>query len=532
MGGVLLLLIGWRFITLLAPNKSKQAGRMMAGSGKVAVDVTRMDTMKFHYEIVGNVESIQTADIVARTSGLLEEVNKLQGDSVEKGEVLAKIDDSQTLARFFKVKSDLANARFTYYQLLSRQELTDVEAQSSVDIAQANLSAARAGVDKSESVYDATISQGKASVAQAESSLEGARAELRQAEVNFNQAKVQYERMLGLQRQGFVSAADVQDSYAEVLSANATVDARRSSVKAAETMVVNAEQQARKDSVSAKADIETTRFQEASALANVQEAVAGTSRSESFQQQLMAQQSLVEAAEAELRSAELQLEDTVLKSPVNGFVSDRRLDPGTLVNVGDVILTVQAGGAVWVVASLPQELYSFVQKDASCEVRIDGLRGRSFDGYIFSKDSAIDTISRQFYVRIKLDDPEQEVKPGMFARVLLSLGPPGERLVVPTSALSSQNDEEQTALVHRVVDGKVDVVTVKLGPTDEVKAMVREGLKEGDVVVVQTARPLRDGQEVETEMVKSLDESSLQEAPPVEINTVPMEINTAPESVP
>ena len=515
------LLVAWRFYTIFFSDGGvRHQGRSRGTSSKVSVEKTRMDTLEFNYEIVGNVESVQTADIVARSSGLLEEVTKLPGDAVKRGELLAKIDDAQAMANFFKVKSDLANARFTYYQLQSQQDLTNVQADSGVAIAQANLSAARAGVNKSESVYSATVTQGQASVAQSRANLEGAKAQLRQAEVAFNQTKTRYDRMLGLQRQGFASAADVQDAYAEVLSSHATLQARKAEVESARTMVANARQQSKKDTVSARADIQTSRFNAESARASVAEAEAGTSKSESFQQQLLAQQSLVEAAEAELQSARLQIEDTTLESPVNGFVSARRLDPGTLVNVGDVILTVQAGGEVWVVASLPQEIYNYVDKGTSCKVKIDGLRDRYFDAYIYSKDSSIDEMSRQFSIRVKIDDPQKEVKPGMFARVLLTLGPKGERLVVPTSALTNRDDEARTATVYQVVDGKVKVVNVQLGPGDENKTIVRSGLEAGATVVVQTANPLRAEQEVETQAVTSAT-ATPREQPAVKLTATP-----------
>lgn len=517
------LLVGWRFYSILfGDGGNRSQGRAGGTSKKVAVDRTRMDSLQFKYEIVGNVESSQTADIVARTSGLLLDVTKLQGDPVEKGELLARIDDAQAKASFYKVKSDVANAQFTYYQLQSQQELTEVQARSGVDIAEANLAAAAAGEDKSQAVYQATLSQGTTSIAQARSDFEGAKALLRQAEVDFNQAKVRYERMLDLQRQGFSSAADVQDAYAEVLSAHAAVEARKAEVKAAETVVANASQQAQKDNVSAQADIKTSSYNAASARANLNEAIAGTSRSHSFQQQLKAQQSLVEAAEAELESARLRIEDTVLKSPVDGFVSDRRLDPGTLVNIGDVIMTVQAGGEVWVLAALPQEVYNFVEPGASCRVKIDGLRDRTFEAYIHRKDAAIDASSRQFNIRVKLQDPEHEVKPGMFARVHLTLGPPGERLVVPTSALFERNDIERKAKVYRVVDDKVEIVEVDLGPSDAEKTLVRSGLSVNDTVVVQTARTLKDGQTIEAEFVSSQPKEKTEKTPsPVTFSPTP-----------
>lgn len=521
VSALVVMLVAWRFYTIFfSGGGGRPEGRSRGTSNKVAVDVTRMDTLEFNYEVVGNVESSQTANIVARTSGLLEEVNKLQGDQVKKGELLATIDDAQARANFYKLKSNLANAEFTYYQLRSQQGLTDVQAQSSVDIARANLSAARAGVDKTESVYKATITQGGASVAQSQANLEGAKSLLRQAEVNFNQSKVHYDRMLGLQRQGFASAADVQDAYNSVLSLHAEVDARKAEVRAAEKVVTNSLEQAKKEAVSARADIQVSRFTSASAQATVNEAQAGTSRSESFQQQLKAQKSLVEAAEAELQSAQIQIDDTTLESPVDGFVSNRQLDPGTLVNVGDVIMTVQAGGEVWVVASLPQEIYNYIDSGDSCKVKIDGLRDRTFDAFIFSKDSSIDATSRQFTIRAKLNDPEGEVRPGMFARVLLTTGPSGARLVVPTSALYNRNDEARTATVYRVVNKKIEIVSVELGPSDEIKTLVRSGLEDGDTVVVQTAAPLRAEQEVETEQVNAAD-PALQERPTIKLTATP-----------
>ena len=202
---------------------------------------------------------------------------------------------------------------------------------------------------------------------------------------------------------------------------------------------------------------------------------------------------------------------------MDGFVSDRQLDPGTLVNVGDVIMTVQAGGEVWVLASLPQEIYNYVNKGATCKVKIDGLRDRLFDAYIFSKDSSINEVSRQFSIRVKIDDPQKEVKPGMFARVLLTLGPPGERLVVPTSALFNRDDQKRTATVYRVQDGKVNVVDLELGPGDNEKTIVLSGLENGDTVVVQTANPLTEGQEVSSVDVDSASE----QAPSVPLTRTP-----------
>jgi RND family efflux transporter MFP subunit len=456
-----------------------------------------MDDITYELEVVGNVESTQNVDVVARSAGLLLEVLFREGDEVRTGQVLARIDDAQARANLFKVKSDLANAKFNYYELQSQQELTNVQASSSVAIAQADLAAARANLRKSKEVFTATVAQGQTSVVQAQSRYAQALAQLRQTEVDFEQSKLQYDRMLGLQRQGFASSADAQDAYADVRSKAAAVDAQRAAAAAAEKEVANAGQQAKKENVSTQADIETSNFSTVSSQATLDEARAGISKTQTFQQQLLARQSLVEAAEAELQGAELQLQDTVLRSPVDGFVSDRQLDPGAVASVGSVIMTVQAGGEVWIVSALPQEIYRYVDKGEACKVTLDGLRGQEFDAYVFSKDAAVDSASRQFNIRVKIDDKDGLVKPGMFARVKLTLGPQGPRLVVPSSALFEKDSEARTAVVYAVVDGKVVKKNVQFGLANDRVTMIREGLAEGDQVVISTATPLRDGQEVE-----------------------------------
>lgn len=202
VGILLVLLVGWRFYEILAGGDGGKGaiggGRRGAGSQKVAVGTAEMSTMTYPLEVVGNVESTQNVDIVARTEGLVQEVMFREGDAVKKGEILARIDDAQVRANLYKVKSDLANARFNYYELQSQQELTNVQASSTVAIAQADLSAARANLRKSESVHTATVAQGETAVVQSQATYAQSQAQLRQAQVDFEQSKVQYERMLGL----------------------------------------------------------------------------------------------------------------------------------------------------------------------------------------------------------------------------------------------------------------------------------------------------------------------------------------------
>lgn len=506
LGMLLLAAVGWRFFKIFTGGEGQQGrgGRRGGGGGAVAVGTTKLQrrVLQTSFDQVGSVESSQTVDVVAKTTGAIIDLPVREGDAVKRGQVVARIDPSQAKANLFKVQSDLANARYSYYQLLSQQELTNVQASSAVDIAAADLQAAGANVRKAESVAGATKTQGQAAVTQAQARLVGAQAQLRQSQVDYDSAKAKYERMLGLQRQGFASNADVQDSYRQVLSAYAAVDLQKANVQAAERDVTNARAQARKDVVSAQADIQTQQYGKVSKQASLEMARAGTSKTASFAQQLNAQRALVDAAEAQLRTAQLQLEDTVLRSPVDGFVSDRKLDVGAVPGVGGAIVTVQSGQQVWIVTSFPQEVFNQIQRGHQCTVTIDGMRGQQFPGRVFSKDAAIDAASRQFNVRVKIDDPQKLVKPGMFARVQTTVDSPEPVLALPVAAFQDRDREKRTGTVFRVNQDKVEKVKVSYVRANSQFAALSSGLQEGDTVVVQVNGNLKDGQTVKPQPVK------------------------------
>ncbi len=493
---LLLLLVVWRLW--------QRASKPAVTAGAAPATVVELDTvvrkkMDFQLDQVGNVEAQQNVDILSRTAGPITELRVREGDHVVKGQLLVRIDPSTAQAKVFKARSSLATARANYYEQLSQRELTSVQARSSVAIAGADVNAARADLQKTRKVYVATQKQGRTTVAEARAKLVGTQAQQRQAQVDFDKAKSQYQRYLELQAQGFASNADVQDSYREVLAKHAARDLQKANVVAAQRAVSNAESQADKDTPSAYSDIQTSRFTEVSKQASLEEAQAGTSKTQAFEQRLASYQALVDSAVAELKTAELELEQTVLRSPVDGFVTARKLAEGQVTSVGNAILTVQSGGEVWVVAPLAQELYSLVERGHECDISIDGLRNKVFKGRVASKDPAVDTASRQFNIRLKLYDPKGMVRPGMFARVHLELGSRDEQLTVPTAALQDRNDKQQTATVYRVLNQQVQRANVRFlwaGPKDTI---LLSGLAVGDRVVVQTAAALAEGQKVQVQ---------------------------------
>ena len=496
----LAVLVALRFISVLRSKAPTATGGKQSLSASAAppvgvANVTKR-VLQYEFEQVGSVESGQTVNISAKAAGPITSLSVREGDQVSLGQVLVRIDPSPAKAALYKSLSDLATARYNYYQQQAQLGLTGVQAVSAVDIARADVLASQAGLQKSRSVYNATYALDEATISESGAKLVAAQAQERQAESTYATSKATYDRILGLENQGFASNADVQDAYQNVVAQYASVNGARANVVAAAKTVDSSRSASVKDKVSDRADILTARFTKAQKQAALAEAQAGRAKTSAFRQQLLALKSMVDSAQATARTAELALQDTVLRSPVNGFVIARVLDLGAVASIGSVILTVQSGNQLWVVTALPQEIYGRVQAGQTCNVTVDGVRGRVFTARVAAIDPSIDAASRQFSIRILLSDPKHQIKPGMFARVTLDVGRKDPRPCVPNGALNNKDDDQHTATVDKVVNGKVQSASVTLGPSDSLYTVVNSGLSLGDTVVVQTLGNLKDGQTV------------------------------------
>src|SRR5579872_6424897 len=133
--------------------------------------------------------------------------------------------------------------------------------------------------------------------------------------------------------------------------------------------------------------------------------------------QVAVQQSALDAAIAALRNVQAQLSDTILRSPVNGYVTDRFLDPGSIVAAGQPIVTVQTVRHVYVTTSVPEGINQSVHVGMTATANFDAFPGRTFVGKVNHVDPAADPQSRQFLVRAIFDNRHDLLKPGMFGRL-------------------------------------------------------------------------------------------------------------------
>jgi multidrug efflux pump subunit AcrA (membrane-fusion protein) len=282
-------------------------------------------------------------------------------------------------------------------------------------------------------------------------------AAVQSAQANLSNAQKKLERTDELYQKGFIAAQNVDDAKTAVGVQQAALDQARASLDYAK---------------------------------------ANTAQKPAYAQSLAALQASVDAADAGVRSAKSLRADTGLTASFDGFVTGRFVDPGAVVTAGQPILQVEYMRQVWVTVSLPEEVSGKIRLGRVARVNLDSIPGRTFVGAVTQINPSADPASRQFSVRVTLDNPDFALKPGTYAHVQIETDTVRGALVVPREAV--QHDTQGS---HVMVIDDANVVhrrPVTLGTSTVAVIAVTSGLRPGERVVTLTAYPLKDGQTVST----------------------------------
>lgn len=190
-------------------------------------------------------------------------------------------------------------------------------------------------------------------------------------------------------------------------------------------------------------------------------------------------------------------ENTTLTSPINGVVTARNYDNGDMYSGAMPVLTVEQISPVKLVVNVSEGYFKDVKKGMTAKINLDVYGNEEFTGKVNLIYPTIDATTRTFPVEIILDNRDQRVRPGMFARVMLSFGVL-DNVVVPDQAIVKQVGSGER-FVYVYENGKVYYRKVELGRRLSTEYELISGVENGAQVVVAGQVRLSDGAEVDVE---------------------------------
>jgi RND family efflux transporter MFP subunit len=498
-------LVGWRYVTKKASDKelqTTQASRRNS-SASVVLATAAPKTISESLDTVGSVESPYNIKLGAQVSGRIDFLQVREGDAVTPDQVLVRIDPTEVEGQVLQGQAAVAEAQSRLAQAQVTQGSTNVGITSTIRQNQAALGSSRADYNQVFQNYsatvataDAAVTDSQAKVAAAKSAVDSAEASVESAQANENNAKTKYDRTNSLYKQGFVAAQDVDDARTayEVAAASTKVAQKqyastKSALNSADAILHSSEAQAAIARRKGKSDIADAQAKVDQAKATLEVANANRSQAPAYQANLAALQSEVSSQEAQLRQAEARRAYTVIKSPIEGTVTSRLMDPGATATPGSQILVIEYLKWVYVTGSVPVEESGVVVPGMPATIVSDSVPGRTFTGNIAEVNKSADPQSRQFTVRVRLDNPGNVLRPGMFAHMTFVLRSTNAAVTVPREAVKQLKDG---AHVFVVTDNVAHDTLITLGASDSQSYEVTSGLKPGDKVVALSYQPIKD----------------------------------------
>jgi HlyD family secretion protein len=408
------------------------------GPPPLAVDVTKAqqrDIATF-ISLDGQIAPLQESTLSSTQSGTVAEVLVNEGDHVSKGQLLAKLDDSQLRAQ------------------LAANEAT-------VEQSAAHLSS---------SAVQAPISSQQYSSAQstAEQNLQTAQNRVQTDVAALKNQKLIFDSNQQLVSQGYVSQTAAEQARANYVAAQQELNNARQALPAAQAALTTA-----------RTNTGQTRVDQATIQAN---------------------KAALAQAQANVQLLQTQIAQSAIYAPFEGVVTQRLLDPGAFAGPSQSIVRVSQIDEVYVNANVPDEDLPYVRPGTVAKFTSASLPGKTFEGRVFDVNATPTTGTLSYRARLREANPGNQLRGGMLVSLVVEKERHPSAIVVPRTALFAGDQGSNVYTVvdgkAKMIPVQVGLQTDTLA---EVRGDVHPGtvvittrpdaLQDGSVVAVSGAAP-------------------------------------------
>ena len=441
---VVVLIVAGVMACRFALSSQEQSG------GEVQTASVRRGDLEVTVAASGNVRAASLVNLTFQLGGQVAEILVEEGQFVEAGQPLVRLDSSNLELQVAQAEASLAVAKAQLEKLLKGPSEAELEAaRVALRSAQAAYEAAKTQVaaqNKDLRLAEISLEKAKAALEQAQAAYDKVAhlpnvamlpqsLQLQQATLDYEAAKLNYEKVIaGLNDTALQSAA------AQLAQARANLEAL--------------------ENTPSEEDVRISRAQ-------------------------------VRQAEIALEQAKLNLEHATLKAPFDGIVESINVEVGQAVGAGIPAVTLVDLSSLEVRTDLVEVDVVKVEEGQRVRITFDALPDRVYRGLVrrigYVGNTAQGVVL--FPVVVSLENPDRDVRVGMTANLEIVVGEVKDALLVPSSAIRLQ-DGRQVVLVKR--GNSITPVPVKVGLSNETMSQITEGdIQEGDEVVISLPTPER-----------------------------------------
>jgi RND family efflux transporter MFP subunit len=232
--------------------------------------------------------------------------------------------------------------------------------------------------------------------------------------------------------------------------------------------------------------------------ATYQNALNGYERTKQLFEKNLASKQDIDNADATMKVARANYDAALTRisysqitAPFHGFITRRYLDPGALVTANSATLfTLMALDTVRIIVNVPEKDVASVYGVHRADVELDALPNRTYQGRVARFSQAIDLSTRTMPIEVVVPNPRNEIKPGMFATVSLTVAQRPNALTLASNVILR---DENGMYAFVIKDQRARRVRVTTGPEQDSRVEILSGLTGTDSVVVAGQQFAKDG---------------------------------------
>ena len=482
-------------VAVLAAGCGGQPSSEEAATSITVAQASRGDVAS-QLSYTGTVNPTSNVAVVPKVAGKVTRVMVKLGDTVQRGDVLYTIDDTDIALQVRQAEAGLTSAQAAYSnavgggakqsvtqmeQALTRAELELNDAQSAYDRAkQANESGS--AIIQAE----ATFNEAKGAYDRAQSQYDNNTA-VTAAQVAYDSAKLGYERMQQLFDQGGISKQQLESAENQFKTAEAQLssarDGAQQTLDSAKSRFDIAQEQYNTALRNKDAELEAaaSRLDNAKASLNAARENLDLTKNVINPQNAQSAAAQVKSAQAALDIAREQLSNCSVTAPISGQVSAMPVEVGAMASQATAVTLVDMNG-VEIDIKVAEKAINAVAVGMAAKVSVTSAGIDGVDATVAEVSPASDMQTGMYQVKIYVENPDERFKAGMFADVQLVTSSHQSTLTIPTAAIKKDGNR---TLVYVVAGDKLEERDIQLGIEQEDTTEVIGGLTDGETVVVR-----------------------------------------------
>ncbi|MFL0194997.1 efflux RND transporter periplasmic adaptor subunit [Clostridium sp. WILCCON 0269] len=202
----------------------------------------------------------------------------------------------------------------------------------------------------------------------------------------------------------------------------------------------------------------------------------------------------VDQSKAAVDYVKTQINNSTVTSPISGVVSAKNVDLGSIASGTSGTVTVIDTSSLIAEITVPDKIIGELQVGQIVPVVVDALSDKAITGDIYNISPDVDSKNNSYIVKVKIDNSNGKLKPGMFAKVSITEQKKDNAVTVPNEALKVENGVKY---IYTVKDKRIKRIAVETGiANDKITEITTESVKAGTEIITEGQSLLSDGDKV------------------------------------